>query len=141
MSPKIAVDAPTLYANGFTVHEKSTPPKDEMKYSVASFQLPRPFSSPEPITIVDSKFKHKWVNDAWRKTGVIKRQTCPLFLIFLASFQPSVSSAFGFGARNSVFTILYSHNDIRYIITSIIMMSTVKVQHLSVGHRFIWIAS
>jgi len=141
MSPNIAVDAPTLYANGLNVQPKSIPPKEEIKYRRASFQLPRPFSSPDPITIVESRFKHRCVNDACKKTGVMNRHTYPLFLIFLASFHPSVSRAKGFGAKNSVLTIFLSHREMRYMMTSIIIISTVNVQHLSVGHRFIWIAS
>jgi hypothetical protein len=137
MSPNIAVDAPTLYASGLNVQPKSTPPNEEMKYRVASFQLPRPFSSPEPMTMVESKFRQRCVKEACRKTGVMNRHTCPLFLIFLASFHPSVSNAFGFGARNSVLTILLSHNEMRYMMISIMMISTVNVQHLIVGHKFI----
>jgi hypothetical protein len=38
--------------------------------------------------------------------GVINLHTYPLFLIFLASFHPRISRAFGFGAKNSVLTIL-----------------------------------
>jgi hypothetical protein len=88
------------------VHEKRIPPKLDTKYNELNFQLPSPFSRPEPIIDVESKFKHKWTKLACKKVGVRNLQTYPLFLIFLASFQPSMSKALGLGARNSVLTIL-----------------------------------
>ena len=105
MSPKIAVDAPTLYESGLNTHENIIPPKDEVKYRVQSFQQPRPFSRPEPITTVESTFSVKWTKLACKKVGVMNLQTYPLFLILRASFQPSTSRALGLGARNSVFTM------------------------------------
>ena len=87
-------------------HENRIPPKDEMKYRENSFHTPSPFSSPEPITMVEIRLSDRWTKLAWRKTGVMNLQTYPRFFIFLASFHPRVSSALGFGARNSVFTIL-----------------------------------
>jgi hypothetical protein len=72
---------------------------------VHNFQLPSPFSSPEPITIVESKLRQRCAKLACKKTGVMNLQTYPLFLILCASFHPRVSRALGFGARNSVFTI------------------------------------
>lgn len=118
----MAVEAPTLKAIGLNTHEKMIPPKDETKYSVASFHDPRPFSRPEPMTIVERRLRHKCTKLACKNVGVINLQTCPLFLIFLASFHPSASKARGLGAKNSVLTILYNQSDIVYIIMSIITM-------------------
>ena len=68
-------------------------------------------------------------------------QIWPLFFIFLASFHPSTSRALGLGAKNSVFTILYTHSEMMNIMTSTKTMKTVNVQHLTVGQRLIMIAS
>jgi hypothetical protein len=89
------------------VQEKRIPPKLETKYNELNFQLPRPFSRPDPIITVETKFKHRCTKLACKKVGVINLQTCPLFFIFLASFHPNMSKAFGLGAKNSVLTILY----------------------------------
>ena len=88
------------------MHEKRIPPKLDTKYNVLNFQDPNPFSSPDPIIAVDSKFKHRCTKLACKNVGVINLHTYPLFLIFLASFHPRISRAFGFGAKNSVLTIL-----------------------------------
>jgi len=55
--------------------EKRIPPKAEKKYSVTNFQNPSPFSRPDPITIVDNKFKQRCIKLACRKTGVINLHT------------------------------------------------------------------
>ena len=105
MRPNMAVDAPTLNESGLNTHENRMPPKEDMKYKVVNFQKPNPFSSPDPMTMVEIKFKARCMKLACKNTGVMNRQTWFRFLIFRASFHPSVSSALGFGARNSVFTM------------------------------------
>ena len=87
------------------MHENRIPPKLETKYNELNFQLPKPFSRPDPIIKVETKFKHKCTKLACKNVGVINLQTCPLFFIFLASFHPNISKAFGLGAKNSVLTI------------------------------------
>jgi len=101
----MAVEAPTLYARGLKTHENKIPPNPDIKYKVVSFQNPRPFSRPDPITIVDKRLRARCIKLAWRKTGVINLHTCPLLFILRASFQPSLSNALGLGAKNSVFTM------------------------------------
>jgi len=102
----MAVEAPTLYDIGLKTQEKSTPPNEETKYSVPSFQQPRPFSSPDPMITVERILRVKCTKEACKNTGVTNLYTWFLFLIFLASFQPRVSKALGLGAKNSVLTIL-----------------------------------
>jgi hypothetical protein len=55
------VEAPTLYAIGLKTHENNIPPKAEMKYKLVNFQNPNPFSSPDPITIVESRFNDRCI--------------------------------------------------------------------------------
>lgn len=71
----MAVDAPTLYESGLKTHENKMPPKEDTKYRVQSFQHPRPFSSPDPITTVDNKFRVKCTKLACKNVGVINLQT------------------------------------------------------------------
>jgi hypothetical protein len=132
----MAVDAPTLYDMGLNTQEKRIPPKDDVKYSVISFQDPSPFSNPEPMTTVDSRSRMRWTRLACNSVGVMNLHTYPLFLIFLASFQPRRSRALGFGASNSVLIIGRIQIEIRNMMISTKTMKTVKVQHLTVGHRF-----
>lgn len=92
------------------------------------------------MTTVDRRLRIKCTKLACRKVGVMNLHTCPLFLIFLASFQPSTSRDLGLGAKNSVFTILYTQSEIMNIMMSTNMMKTVNVQHLTVGQRLIIMA-
>ena len=71
------VDAPTLLTFGVKIHENMIPPKADRKYVTAICLAPRPFSNPDPITIVEKQFNRRWMKLAWRKTGVIRRQICP----------------------------------------------------------------
>ena len=55
----MAVDAPTLYDRGLNTHENRMPPNEEVEYRAASFQVPSPFSRPDPITTVDMRLRVK----------------------------------------------------------------------------------
>jgi len=46
-----------------------------MRYRVVSFQNPSPFSRPDPMTSVESKFKAKCMKEACKKTGVMNLHT------------------------------------------------------------------
>jgi hypothetical protein len=120
------------------VHENNIPPKLDTKYNELNFQLPSPFSRPDPIITVETKFKHKCTKLACKNVGVINLQTYPLFFIFLASFHPNISKALGLGAKNSVLTILYIQREMKNMEISIITIRTVNVQHLNVGHKLIY---
>lgn len=117
------------------------PPNEDIMYKEKSLAAPSPFSKPDPMIKVEMTLRDKCTKLACKKVGVMNLHSWYSFLIFLQSFQPRRSSDLGFGAKNSVLTILNRHKDTMKRIISSKTIQVVKEQNLSVGQRLILIAS